>query len=784
MRFKFSFIIFLINLPFPPLIAQSYNARQIELAERLQSLAKNAPPELTYIQTSKDIYEKGEDLWFKVYLLDAQYLTPSKLSKTLYLQLLNENTLNPFWQEKYEIQNGFANGRVYLESNLPEGYYLLAAYTPNSFFNDTTEFFAVRRVKVKKDITSSDTPLSSTLPVAGKTNQIQFTTFPEGGNLVSGLQSKMAFKAVNTNGEPVDITGVLFEDNVPLLEFKSAHAGMGSFMFVPDAGKKYFIRLSEPATDSIFLLPEIYPEGMTMQLTGRDTESLTFKISQSQGLEPGDIYLRVQCRGVVYGMTTAKLSSEILIKIPLPLLPQGIAEITLFNDNLEPVAERLVYINQDQKLDISTELSKEIYTTRGKVTVKIKVTDEDGYPAIANLGVTAFDKLYENLQDSFNILTHCYLSSQLKGRIYNPTFYFNSKNKDRERALDLLMLTQGWRKYVWDEMNLKKYRQGKSQIIYDGIKGDVYYPDRIKKKMKEQTFVIVFSPNKDSAKVVIPADSAGRFEVSPDRLKEWENDYVYMKPFAGYESQLPKKTWDPLALPEFHFGIRLKDPFETINMIIEHGDIVLPLPCLLKDESDRPDLYSQASGVIKIKEVTIKGQKAKIVRGKYLGSLDSIVMAKADEDYVCGHGVLNCPRHDRNESGTTRPIQGFEYWVILDYNTPGERVKKVIYWRPKFSEDELMKINNLTRVKAYYGAREFYKPNYDKENGDSLIPDFRNTLLWEPSVITDEKGEATLSFFCSDINTDFVGRIEGVSNEGLLGVGGFKFTVRKLNIKP
>ncbi|MCX6255732.1 MAG: hypothetical protein NTV31_14845, partial [Bacteroidia bacterium] len=108
---RFLLIILTIVL-FLPVCAQSYNAQQIELAEQLHSLANNAPPELAYIQTSNDIYDTGEDLWFNVYLLDAQYLIPSILSKTLYLQLLNENNKQAVWQEKYEIQNGFANGRV------------------------------------------------------------------------------------------------------------------------------------------------------------------------------------------------------------------------------------------------------------------------------------------------------------------------------------------------------------------------------------------------------------------------------------------------------------------------------------------------------------------------------------------------------------------------------------------------------------------------------------------------------------------------------------------------
>ena len=846
----FLLLILTISL-FTHLHAQSYNSQQIELAERLHSLAKNAPPELVYIQTSKDIYETGEDLWFKVYLLDAQYLIPSLLSKTLYLQLLSEKDKKAVWQEKYEIQDGFAKGRVYLESSLPEGDYLLTAYTPNSFFNDTMEFYAIRKIKVKTDITShplittkfdkpyynindtirinlstlseqvnslnseitttlqrgnkklenvqttirgqgktviafrpqnsreglqvalnikyKDRTESLIMPVPGKGNPIQFNTFPEGGDLVSGIQTKLAFKAVNSNGEPVDVKGTLFEDNTPLLEFRSIHAGMGSFGFIPDTSKKYFIRLSEPAIDSTFLLPKIYPYGITLQLIGQDKESLSFKVSQNAGLNQEDIYFRVQCRGVVYGMTTAKLSKELKIKLPLAGLPQGIAEITLFNSSLIPVAERLVYINCNSKLNITTELSKEIYATRGKATLKIKVRDKNGQPVVANLGVTVFDKLYQNPADSNNILAHFYLSTQLKGRIYNPSFYFSSSSKSLDEALDLLMLTQGWRKYVWDEENLNKFREPLQQIIFDGIRGEVTTTKKLMKTHSEQGFVMAFSPNKDKKSILIPADSTGLFTVSPDHLKVWADNYIYLK---------------PLASPNSMANIKLSDPFENINLLIKGDEFIYPVPVLLPEIQAPSNFSTPGSDLISIKEVTILGQKKNILRNKYLGMMDSLakldIIHANDDDYVCYKGILNCPNH-LGDARNTKPIEGKIYTVYKDGNWTSE-----IYKLPSsvFTEEELLKMNNLSRVKAYYGNREFYKPNYDQDTEDVIIPDFRNTLLWEPEVITDEKGEATLSFFCSDINTDFVGRIEGVGGEGLLGMGYFKFNVRKLKPTP
>jgi hypothetical protein len=779
---RFTIIIILFIL-FLPVRAQSYSTQQIELTERLDSLAKNAPSEIAYIQTSKDIYETGEDLWFKVYLLDAQYLNPSDLSKTLYLRLINDSSKKSVWQEKYEIKDGFANGQVYLDNDLPEGEYLIEVFTPNSFFNDTTEFYAVRRIKIQTDINSMTSEAAKTDKTLHdkKECKIQFTSFPEGGNLVSGVQSNLAFKAVNYNGDPVDAKGTLFQDSTPLLEFKSLHAGMGSFNFIPDADKKYFIRLTEPETDSTFQLPEVHPGGMSFHLSGRDEESLLFNVSQTTGLEPQDIYLRVQCRGVVYGLKTAILKRELRIKVPLSGLPQGIAEITLFNSRLEAVAERLVYINRDQKLNITTELSKDIYQTRGKATIKISVKDENGLPVVANLDVTVFDKLFQNPPDSNNILAHFYLSTQLKGRIYNPSYYF-TKGNDREEALDLLMLTQGWRKYFWNEENLKKFSETPHQIIFDGTKGELFYPSQKKKIPKEQTFVIAFSPNRDSLNLLIPADSAGAFTVPEDRLKVWENDYVYLKPLGSYGSQPVYRISNPVY-PEYDLHLKLTDPFEVINKQMKVNKIIYPIAGFSSKKEELPVLWLRDE-IIEIPEVTIKGQKGNTLRGKFMRTLDSLTKYDLINDYVCSFNVLNCPRHKRDEFGTKKPIPGNWYYEIIAYNTPAEHVIYTVYQPPRMNEDELLKLNNLSRIKAYYGHREFYKPDYDKETEDSRVPDYRNTLLWEPSVITDEKGEATLSFFCSDINTDFVGRIEGAGGEGLLGSSYFKFTVRKLKTEP
>jgi hypothetical protein len=781
------YILSILTLAFPMyLSSQSYADAYRKLVLYTDSILEKQPTELCYIQTTKDIYETGEDLWFKVYVLDKQFLTPSLLSRTLYLQLINEKSGKISWKEKYEINQGLAEGKVLLGSDLAEGDYLIEAFTPNSFFNDSSEFKSVRKVKVKADIlaTSGKTEkLNTSSGQAGRHQpyKVQFNTFPEGGNLVYGLKCRLAFKAVKPDGQPADIKGTLFENGAALLEFSSQHAGMGVFSFTPVKGNSYIIKLLDASTDTVYQLPAIKPEGYSISLEGRDKEHLYFSLSESERLENSKIFIRVQCRGIDCGFAGVIARKDLKIKIPVKELPQGIAEITVFNNNLLPIAERLVYINNEERLYVTAEPSKSIYPTRGKVTVRLKVNDHDGKPVQANLGVTVFDKLYQDSAYTDNIMAHLFLTEQLRGRIFNPSYYFEEQGQQQDYALDLLMLTQGWRSYTWNDLNITYSVDSHVQIISDGIDGEVDHQGNRRKPSHEQLFIIAFSPNIDSSKMIIPTDNSGHFLIPPERLKEWENDYVYLKPFGPYQSLKAKKTWDPLASPEYNFTISLSDPYKVINSVLKKKTINYPLAAI-PDAVEKYLLPISENGVIMIPDVTIKGGKSKPVRGKYLGTLDSIMKLQSKDDYVCRYGVLNCPRHDRNEPGTTIPQQGHSYFVIIDYNTPGERTKSVTYWSPVYSEEELLKVNNLSRGKAYYGHRQFYQPYYDKDSSDIRIPDFRNTLYWNPEVKTDANGEAEFSFFCSDINSEFVGRIEGVSDEGLAGAGSFKFVVRKLNL--
>jgi len=726
------------------------------LTEDLQNLCKNNVSDIVYLQTSKGIYETEEDLWFKGYLLDGQNFTPSERSKILFVQLIEDRTGKVFWEKKYEIENGFVNGHLFLESSLPEGTYTLAAYSSTSFTKTPKEFYDFKKISVVKTIKPKtlDSPIE-------KDSIVQFVTFPEGGKLVSEINSNLAFKAINSKGLPVEVSGTLFEDNTPLLNFKSSHAGMGALSFTPHEAKKYHIQLTEPKLDRIFSIDSIASNGKVLSLISNTKDTLVFKIVQNGAIKKEMVYLRLQLRGTAYYIVNGFLEKESIVKIPLTDVPQGIAEVTLFNEKGLPIAERLVYIKEEQKLFIKTDLDKNNYTTREKVILKIKSTDQNHQPVVAHLGLSIYDVIFQNKQDPKNIQTHYLLSTQLKGTIYNPTYYFNEQNKDRKKALDLQMLTQGWRAYVWNEVNLQKLESKLTPIVFDEQKGKIQLVNGNKKKTSSsdnKRVIMAFDWQEKNETDLIMTDSTGAFTINANHLKIGEGDCTYLKLLA------PAKTKYKITYTDHSFEI-INDTRKTKNTIY-------PLPEIKKIKPKEISSFIERNSINKLKEVLITSKKK--FRNKYIGKLDSI--AKLG-DYVCRYNFLNCSAHPF-EPDNIKPMEGTTY-LIEEFDARG-KPKTTMYHHDSYTEAQLLNKFNIALIEGFYEKKVFYEPVYDNITINDPLPDYRNTLFWKPDIITDEQGEATVTFFCSDLNSLFIGNIEGVGGDGLLGTENFQFKVNKM----
>ena len=522
---------------------------------------------------------------------------------------------------------------------------------------------------------------------------------------------------------------------------------------------------------------------MVLRLSGQDKKQLNFVVSQSEGVPDGRIYLLGQMRGMVCCVAKGLLRDSLRISIPLDnFLYQGIAEFTLFDSSMRSVAERLVYVHPEKKLHITAEPDKKSFFTREKGTIRIKVTDEKGRPVKANLGVSVFDGAYDDSADLVNILSYYYLSSQIRGKIYNPTYYFDERNNGRTEGMDLLLLTQGWRRYVWS-MNSPTYSG--EIFIADEITGRQTIGTKKQnfKNQKSEQLIQVSGPQGNS--LFIWADSIGGFIVDRDRMKELQGGYVYLKPMLS---------------KEFKPALKIDDLFSVINVVRSKRKSICSMIDLpqYRNEKAYAQLIASRDSTILLDEVTIMGKGRKPFRDKFMGRLDSLAQ-KYLGPWVCSHGWLEnykegythhhdpryCPSPTDDGEPRTFPVIGQRYHIqkneYFQCNSKGGWCFKpvdsqwIIYKGVIYSEEELLRMNNLWRTKGYYASREFYQP--DEIEIQSSIPDARNTLLWAPSVITDEKGEAKVSFYCSDINTGFVGIVEGVDGLGLLGTTRCEFRV-------
>ena len=420
--------------------------------------------DLLYILPSKEVHETGEDLWFKAYLMDRQTLALSDRSQTLYL-LLRSETGEVVWSEKYPLKDGRGDGHVYIGENWQLGEYHMEGYTRSSFTTDTTYAILPRRILVVNRVAQMDSISAEAMKrdsVERMTTKHRFDLFPEGGNLIDGINAVVAFKATYGNGMPEEVSGMVMEDGHEIATFKSLHDGMGVFSLTPHQDKDYKVQLEDGRT---YPLPTIQRTGLALRVTRNNSSGITLLVSAPDTISrPFNILAKMRgmpccsAQGTVRGQQKVKLPME---KFTL----QGIVEITL-SEGDRPVAERLVYVNPKQQLKIIAHTDHQQYNRRDQGKVSFKVTDPSGQPLKAELAVTIFDKACLYLPGHENILSHCFLSEQIRGNIFNPTYYFDERNADRLQALDLLLMTQGWRRYILDDEPIPL-----TSILSDGVRG-------------------------------------------------------------------------------------------------------------------------------------------------------------------------------------------------------------------------------------------------------------------------------------------------------------------------
>ena len=733
--------------------------------------------DFVYILPSKEIAETGEDLWFKAYLMDRQTFALSDRSQTLYLQIRSASD-SVVWSEKYPLVGGRGNGHIYVGTDWPQGEYFIEGYTQSSFTTDSTQAIRPRRIRVVERVAQMDDISAKVVrddSIQKSTAKHRFDLFPEGGSLIDGVNSVVAFKATYGNVVPEEVSGKVLEDGEQITEIHCVHDGMGSFVVTPQLGKKYEVVLDDGRT---YPFPEIERSGLSLRVTRNTSAGITLLVSASDTI-PHSFTSVSKLNGLSCGSANGVVKGKQIIRLPIALFPfQGIVEITLQNTDGQPVAERLVYVNPDVRLNISATTNEDRYHCRDVGKLRLQITDTAGQPVKAEMAVSIFDKAYLYLPGHENILSHSHLSEQIHGNIFNPTYYFDTQNDDRLQALDLLLLTQGWRRYVWTQESLPNH-----PLLTDGVRGKLTIQRGDNSKMQ---IVNAFSPQGDTCAIL--TDSSGRFEIDPQQMREMQGK-IYLKPFLT---------------DKYKAKVSIENPFDTINVFRQGHEHYMPQNHILETENGEQFVFSDDK-VILLDDVIVKEKRGKVQRDKVTGFLDSLANAEGmGPEWVCFHkwvdgekrGFLNDYRegytthpNGNTPSGWThcdksiKPIPGEKYMMVKleGDDVSGKYVithwMEITYPKRSFSEERLMEMYGLSRTQGYYPKREFYQP--DEFDLASSAPDPRNLLQWQPAVMTDDNGVAEITFAASDLNTEFIGIVEAIDGSGLMGCQTFSFRVLK-----
>ena len=786
------------------------------ITSKLTSYAETHSMEKAYLHFDKPYYAVGDTIYFKAYVTLGPQHKLSALSGILYADLIKPD--NKIYRSiKLPVASGTATGDFILPDSLKGGNYRVRAYTQwmrnegsDSFFEQT---LAVGSMEARRIPESGESKaISGSL---AKTTDVQF--LPEGGSLMVGNYSKVAFKAVGSNGLGVDVKGAIVDDTqAEICNFASSHLGMGAFIFVPQPARVYKanITYADGSTNTI-TLPKAINLGYTLTINNTSPDTIRLRVTAGSAAVNEKLSLVAQSGGAVFYAAEKQPGSKMFTAvIPKSKFPTGVVQFTLFSEKGEPLNERLVFVNNYDQLKFSLAAPLKSYGPRQKVTVDLAAITKANKAATGSFSVAVVDETAVPA-DSLNensILSNLLLTSDLKGKVEQPDYYFINQNEKARADLDLLMLTQGYRHFEW------------KKVLNDNPAKLSYQPEKTmaltgtvtrKNKPLEKAKVTLFTKSNGGLLLDTLTDANGRFVFKDLVFPDSTQFLVQAKISKGQSAvmlnpdsipQLPPVAIDPVA------GIVVSDSSEVSAAYLANE----------RRFYQEQQKYGVNKHAIMLKEVKIKSKKDFVKRSKNLngaGSADEIVTAD-DLEKLPGvslaqklqsklFGIVTFDRFEKPHDVRARFANG-PMLIEVDgaYLDPDQfkdlnpdRIESVevlagpnygTVYGPKGINGVLVITTKIASEYTYeryapgvvtyhpqgfYKAREFYSPQYDNPKTNQKISDFRSTIYWKPNVITDKDGKATFSYFNSDNKGTYRITIEGIDADGNLGRRVYRYVV-------
>jgi hypothetical protein len=807
-----------------------------KIIAKLEKYRQETPQEKVYLHFDKPYYMAGETMWFKGYLFDGINHRIDSVSRVLYVELIDD-TKGKIIASRMLKCDGSTHGEFALPDSLAEGVYHIRAYT-NYMKNYSEDFFFHQDFKIWqgsiKNRLSDDNALKL-MQVA----DVQF--FPEGGNEVNGITSRIAFKALNIAGKGVDAQGFVLENTKDTVAaFQSEHLGMGYFSFTPEEQKTYTAYVKQNDGKYLpFAMPVAYAQGFTIAVDNlSNKEKVKIFISNSSPKtadKASELIIVAHQRGQLCFMAKGNETQKVFgISLPKAKIPDdGIVQITLMNAKGEPLCERLFFHNQHKQLTLKVTPDKATYKHREKVTLNIEASDADGKPVEGNFSVAVTDAkqvvadpYQENLMtyllmssDANNLSSSDYYST-LRGNIEQPAYYFNKENPEASRHLDMLMMTQGWRRFIWKDLmadkqpKLEHFLETGLEVTGKALKPNGKIADKVtltlmvKSGSKEPIFQMGMTDSlgrygfygldfNDSTQVFVQGmkKSGGKnLDVTIDGLKPSPQIRIIKTPYKAIEfnaqelANFLKRANDAIELDKkmrITWGSKLLDGVTVKAKKIEEAD---PRKIYATPQSSiqvNQQLCAGATNVFQMIQGRVAGvQVSPNGQGSYSVLIRGITSMTGSNEPLY---LLDGMAVDADALSSITPcdvdkidiLKGAEAAIFGSRGSTG--VISILTKRGggnyDYSKDPVMGISLQKRL-GYAVAREFYAPKYDVAIPDHARPDFRSTLHWQPNIRTDATGKASITYWNTDASSDIRIIVEGVSTQGNVGVARAEYGVK------
>ena len=750
--------------------------------------------ERLYLHYDKSAYSAGETVWYKAYLMEG--INAAEGSKTLYVDWVDDKG-KVLKHNVHPIVEAVATGSFDVPQNFTAGAVHVQAYTKWMLNFDSALLYS-KNIRILNNKPSA----SKVAPVIS----LQF--FPEGGDMVAGVKNKIAFKAADQWGQPVKIRGVVQNSKGATIDsLKVVHDGMGYFMAMPLQGDVYTAKWKDAkGGEHTTPLPQIKPSGVTLQIALDGTKRI-FTVGRPATV--ADNLKQLHLIGTMHQHLVFKANANLTETnsvsgtIPTAELPSGILTITLFDADWNAVAERITFVNNNE-YSFPVEFNVEHWGLSKRARDEVQIVVPKGISA--NLSVSITDAGIER-DSSDNIISRLLLTSELKGRVHNPQYYFMQNSEPVSEALDLVMLTNGWRRFKWEDVvkgKLPDINYAKD-TGYLTLSGKVYgiMPNQLR---DAGNIVMIVKASDSSSQILNAAVKADGTFNDPNLVFFDTLQIFYQFQKAKYldgadvrfmNNRLPSLQYQSGKSAAFNYlfsdtaGLsrHLKLAMEMAEMKnMENAKILEAVTVQAKTKAPEQILDEKyTSGLFRGSDSYQFDLTNNPLSSGYT-NIFSYLQGKVAGLQINANGGTpslqwrgSTPMLYLNEMATDASmissISVNDVAYIKVFRPPfiggfgGGAGGAIAIYTKKGGEGQSGPGKGLAtnKVSGYSPEKEFYSPNYGSFTKENEQRDLRTTLYWNPSLVTSaQQNTITLSFYNNDVSESFRVVVEGMTKDGKL----------------